>query len=552
MEQGGSANLSDGNTFVELSSPAAVGMVLVLTLGDLLSIVGNILVLVAVIGNTKLQTNTNFFIMNLSIIDLLAGLLLIPIVIFSVWKKAIQTGPLCNFLAFLDTVYATASSLTIACIAMDRYHSIVNCLHYEYLVTHRRTVLAIAWAWFQSLVVAICPIAHWGEYTFGGYQFKCSLQVPDKHGFLYFKIITCIVAPYTVTVFCYTRIHLVARRHAKNMVRIQIQDNGKRIRHTHSSRKTKLVYIVVGLYTICWLPIFSLKLAQTIVPGTSLPWPFIETIFSTLALLNGSCNPVVYALITTHYRAGLVRVYRRLRRKFGKHVPPGQDLTKSSYSFSRSVSSFYRFLAEREAMARDLDMVELPTSRESTKRRDSTSISTSKHSSAGEKGRRQVANPQNLTIPDDRRSKTKLNVASSSVKNNGVASILPDRIPEKNKEQLGLCGSKREENNSDEGVGYCTVARKNTGQISLALDVRPCEDMCTDDSDSKVKVTNSSSKPDKGVTKGMNVRIGCILRKDSKTLGNQDKKVKFHDQVSKEQTESLMKDARHRKKDSEV
>mgnify|MGYP001792549367 CR=1 FL=1 len=493
MEQSSSSNLSTGNAVEELPFSASLGMVTVLFVGDILSIVGNSLVLTAVIGNTKLRTNTNFFIMNLSVIDLIAGVLLIPLVIDSVLRKTTQQGHLCNFLAFVDSVYATATALTIACIAIDRYHSIVNCLHYEYLVTHTRTKLAIAWTWIQSVGIALCPVAKWGKYDFRQFQFKCSLQVPDKNGFLYFKVMTCIVVPYAITVFCYTRIHLVARRHARNMVRIQIQHNGKRTRRTHSSRKTRLVYLVVGLYSVCWLPIYSLKLMQTIAPHRPLSWPFLETIFTTLALLNGSFNPLVYALITTHYRAGLVRVYRRLRRRFAKRLPLGQDLSKSSFSFSKSVSSFYRYMAEREAMRSDMN-----SSRwKNANQRDSISVSNSKHSSGDrEKGRKQGIIKQTLAIPNDRRSKLTLNITNENMNvGNGL----------QNEQQL--TNAEESEKNvktkvvSNEGNADAT---KQTTEISPPSS----EDMCKDEADLKMDVTGPKVKGAK--KKSMREKNGTV------------------------------------------
>lgn len=542
MAQSGSLNLSTGGINEEFPFSATIGMVVVLCVGDLLSVVGNILVLAAVIGNTKLQTNTNFFIMNLSVIDLLAGVLLIPLVINSVLHKNTQTGDMCNVLAFVDSVYATATSLTIACIAIDRYHSIVNCLHYEYLVTQRRTKLAIAWAWIQSLLVALCPVVDWGNYIYRPYQFKCSLQVPDKNGFLYFMIFTCVVVPYAVTVFCYTRIHLVARRHAKNIVRIHIQHNGKRIRRSHSSRKTRLVYLVVGLYSVCWLPIYSLKLIQTIVPNRPLPWPYIETVFTTFALLNGSFNPVLYALITTHYRAGLVRLYKRLRRRFGKRVSSGQDVTKSSFSFSRSVSSFYRYMAEREAMAKE--MASCTKSRKSVNRCDSLSISNSRHSSNGERGRRQGGPfKQTLAIPNEQRGKQNLKTSCESFDSNGVARILPGAAREENELQV-KCAEEERNDLKKEAVNQeeeCTIATKTA---SKSLSSPPLSEgiACKEKPVLQKEVTGKNEESAETVSAQENGVIDCILRKQSKKSAEQSKKIKIDIELLEEQTESLMKD----------
>ncbi|XP_031550359.1 G-protein coupled receptor 161-like [Actinia tenebrosa] len=333
---------------VALYSPEiSIALIVLLGLFDIISIVANGMVLMTVYCNPRLRSNTNVFITNLCLVDLIAGCLLLPLVIDSIGRHEARFGVLCELVGFIDATYSCASSLTIAVIALDRYHSIVNCLYYENIVTRRRTIIAIIWIWLQTLFIALCPLAGWGRYTFDSAQFKCSLDLPDRNGFLWFMFCTSVVIPFSVIVFCYTQIHLVARRHAKNMVAIHIQDTGKRVRAV-STRKTRLVYLVVGLYTTCWLPIYIVKLFQSIASDITIP-PSVITLSTVLSLVNGSCNPFLYALITSQYRAGMNRMNRRFKRKFGRTVAtPSVEQSKSSWSVSRPISNLYRYFQEND------------------------------------------------------------------------------------------------------------------------------------------------------------------------------------------------------------
>lgn len=330
------------------SAEISITLIILLSLFDIVSIIGNGMVLITVYCNPRLRSNTNVFITNLCLVDLIAGCLLMPLVIDSIGRQEARFGVLCELVGFIDATYSCASSLTIAVIALDRYHSIVNCLYYENIVTRRRTIIAIIWIWLQTLFIAMCPVVGWGQYTFDFAQFKCSLDLPDRYGFLWFMFCTSVLIPFIVIVFCYTQIHLVARRHAKNMVAIHIQDTGKRIRAV-STRKTKLVYLVVGLYTTCWLPIYIVKLFQSIASDITIP-PGIITLATVLSLVNGSCNPFLYALITSQYRAGMNRMNKRFKRKFGRTVAtPSVEQSKSSWSVSRPISNLYRYFQENDA-----------------------------------------------------------------------------------------------------------------------------------------------------------------------------------------------------------
>lgn len=342
----------DGNdTYKPVSSvysaEISITLIIFLSVFDIISILANGMVLITVYCNPRLRSNTNVFITNLCLVDLIAGCLLMPLVIDSLDRQEARYGVLCELVGFIDATYSCASLLTIAVIALDRYHSIVNCLYYENIVTRRRTIIAIIWIWLQTLFIAVCPVVGWGQYAFDFAQFKCSLKLPDRYGFLWFMFCTSVLIPFAVVVFCYTQIHLVARRHAKNMVAIHIQDTGKRIRAV-STRKTKLVYLVVGLYTTCWLPIYIVKLFQSLSSDITIP-PGVITLATVLSLVNGSCNPFLYALITSQYRAGMNRMHKRFKRKLGRTVAtPSVEQSKSSWSVSRPISNLYRYFQEND------------------------------------------------------------------------------------------------------------------------------------------------------------------------------------------------------------
>lgn len=343
------------------SQTSSVVLAVVLILTAVVNIISNVLVLIILARNNRLRTCTNFFIANLSVVDLLAGMVLIPAAADSLLTqegRQMSYNLVCEFYGFLNSLYGIGSSLTVAVIALDRYHSILNCLQYETIVTQRRTVLVITWIWLQATFVSLCPLVGWGTFSLNPSQ-RCSSHLLDKNGFIYFKTATCVVLPYAVTVFCYTRIHVVARRHARTIVNIQIRDARNRLKSSgvnlSASKKTIMVYIVLGVYTVCWIPYYTIQLLVSAYPSVKLPGKFVLTA-AALSLVNSACNPIMYALITSQFRNGLKRVYRQIRRRiFSGDVrqvnlagPRGDS--RSSWTITRS--SAKRFFATSQEPAR--------------------------------------------------------------------------------------------------------------------------------------------------------------------------------------------------------
>ena len=322
---------------------------IVLIMAEVINIIGNFLVIMTVAVNSRLRTCTNFFITNLSVVDLLAGFILIPTLVHKfVTRRRESLDMLCQFFAFFDSLYGIASSLTIAAIALDRYHSIVNCLRYEIIVTQRKTTLVIFWIWLQAILFSTFPFLGWGKFYLYPYQnhYKCSWRVPDKNRFIYIKTVSCVLLPFAITAFCYIRIHLVARRHARTIVHIQICDASNRVKSV-PSRKARMVFLMVGVYIVCWVPLYLLKIIMTVDPTILEEFIAIATV---LSYINSSCNPIMYALITSQFRNGMTRLYRRVwrcvlpdaRRREERQTCAKRD-SRSSWTPSRTPGNIKRY-----------------------------------------------------------------------------------------------------------------------------------------------------------------------------------------------------------------
>ncbi|XP_020716479.1 neuropeptide F receptor isoform X2 [Ceratitis capitata] len=94
----------------------------------LLGAVGNILVVMAVVGKPIMRTARNLFILNLAISDLLLCVITMPITLLEILSKYWPFGMievLCKLVAMLQAVSIFVSTISITAIAFDRYQLIV-------------------------------------------------------------------------------------------------------------------------------------------------------------------------------------------------------------------------------------------------------------------------------------------------------------------------------------------------------------------------------------------------------------------------------------------
>uniref|UniRef100_B1ATN4 5-hydroxytryptamine receptor 2B n=1 Tax=Mus musculus TaxID=10090 RepID=B1ATN4_MOUSE len=115
-------NSSDGGRLFQFPDgvqnwPAlSIVVIIIMTIG------GNILVIMAVSMEKKLHNATNYFLMSLAIADMLVGLLVMPLSLLAILYDYVWPLPryLCPVWISLDVLFSTASIMHLCAISLDR------------------------------------------------------------------------------------------------------------------------------------------------------------------------------------------------------------------------------------------------------------------------------------------------------------------------------------------------------------------------------------------------------------------------------------------------
>ncbi|XP_068460249.1 5-hydroxytryptamine receptor 2B [Clinocottus analis] len=180
-------------------------MVIVPTIG------GNILVILAVSLERKLQNATNYFLMSLAVADLLVGLLVMPIALVTVlydsdWPLP---EPLCPIWLFLDVLFSTASIMHLCAISLDRYIAIKKPIQHSQYKSRAKAMVKIALVWLISICIAI-PIPIKGlknshlpnNITFNS-NHTCMLKTDTFQEFIMFGSLAAFFIPLTIMMVIY-------------------------------------------------------------------------------------------------------------------------------------------------------------------------------------------------------------------------------------------------------------------------------------------------------------------------------------------------------------
>lgn len=115
------------------------------------TVVGNIMVIVAFVKESKLRSPNNYYLLCLSIADLCVGLFSMPLYtmyeLMGTWPS--ELGPIiCDIWLAVDYTFCTVSISGILIISIDRYLSLKKPLLYRIKRTSRRALMNMFLVWF--------------------------------------------------------------------------------------------------------------------------------------------------------------------------------------------------------------------------------------------------------------------------------------------------------------------------------------------------------------------------------------------------------------------
>ena len=203
----------------------AILISLVVAILAVVTIIGNLLVIIAFKIEKQLQTISNYFLLSLAVADLTIGLVSMPLFTMYLVIGHWPLGSLfCDIWLSIDYTMSNASAAGLLLISFDRYLSVTRPLTYRAKRTSRKVIMMICTSWVISVLL-------WTPWIFAWPYLEGKRTVPEKecyiqflHSNAYVTIGTHLIAfyiPVTIMTILYYKIYKETRKRQKRMPMLQ-------------------------------------------------------------------------------------------------------------------------------------------------------------------------------------------------------------------------------------------------------------------------------------------------------------------------------------------
>lgn len=190
----------------------AIGTAVILSLIIVVTIVGNILVILSVFTYKPLRIVQNFFIVSLAVADLTVAILVLPLnVAYSIRGRWDFGIPMCKMWLTSDVLCCTASILNLSAIALDRYWAITDPINYAQKRTVERVLMLIIGVWVLSLVISSPPLIGWNDWP-DHFDPDTPCQLTSNQGYVIYSSLGSFFIPLIIMTLVYIEIYVATRR----------------------------------------------------------------------------------------------------------------------------------------------------------------------------------------------------------------------------------------------------------------------------------------------------------------------------------------------------
>ncbi|XP_009488323.2 glucose-dependent insulinotropic receptor [Pelecanus crispus] len=282
-----------------------------------LIIAANALVAIALLRLIQKSSSKGlYFVLNLAIADAMVGFTVVGLVLDEFSQPFYPPPIFCVLRMAFVTSSSAASILSLILVACDRHLAIRKPFHYFQLVTGLRVGVRLVGLWLIAAIIGFLPVLAPGFQKISA-RGKCSFFSVFHP--TYMLTIFCVGFFPALFLFIYLycdmlKIASVHVQHIREVEHAGLAGGCPPSRTTSDMKAMRTVAVLIGCFTLSWLPFFIASIVQTVCPEC-FPYKVIENYLWLLGLCNSLLNPLLYSYWQKDVRLQLSQLAAGVKRR---------------------------------------------------------------------------------------------------------------------------------------------------------------------------------------------------------------------------------------------
>ncbi|XP_017283306.1 alpha-2A adrenergic receptor-like [Kryptolebias marmoratus] len=211
----GCLNLTSRNETLSGKQPFSVQTSVMLTILVgmliLLTVFGNVMVVIAVITSRALKAPQNLFLVSLASADILVSTLVMPFSLANELMGYWYFGKVwCEIHLALDVLFCTSSIVHLCAISLDRYWSVTKAVEYNLRRTPRMIKCTIYLVWILAAIISFPPLITIKKNE--GKKDSPVCKINKEKWYIIFSSTASFFAPCVIMIMVYVRIYQIAKK----------------------------------------------------------------------------------------------------------------------------------------------------------------------------------------------------------------------------------------------------------------------------------------------------------------------------------------------------
>lgn len=302
-------------------------------LAMVISILGNLLVIVAIFESSRLRSlKSNKLLCNLAIADFLQGAVAIPMRIVETypnWTYLIS----CRVSIPFSILFGGTSNITILFVSFERFLSVYFPFLYAHYMTGRSINLIIVYSWFSVGILSVMSASPWCWKEYVLQNQMCSFPMYLTNEYIWTLYVYVHLIPITCVLLIYGFILKAScvqhRQIYQQKVAVWVNQSGRKDSYSPSMaqgntlgeylkmfKSVKVVTAVAGLFIFLVSPIIIIDVMDVLQRGR----PAQEIVNTAVCMIyaNNFVNVFVYAGLNKDFRQAFKKILTKMFHIFTK------------------------------------------------------------------------------------------------------------------------------------------------------------------------------------------------------------------------------------------